>query len=79
MQLATIDIVVVAVYFVAIFGLAQYVSREKAGHEKTSPVVGARRPNRTITADVGYGTSASFNIMSLGGILILIALYATWW
>ena len=36
MQLATIDIIVVAVYFVVIFGLAQYVSREKAGHEKTS-------------------------------------------
>jgi SSS family solute:Na+ symporter len=36
MQLAVIDIVVVAVYFVAIFGLAQYVSREKPGHEKTS-------------------------------------------
>ena len=36
MRLATIDIVVVAVYFVAIFGLAQYVSRQKAGHEKAS-------------------------------------------
>ena len=34
MNLATIDIAVVAVYFVAIFGLAQYVSREKAGHAK---------------------------------------------
>jgi SSS family solute:Na+ symporter len=31
MQLATIDIVVVAVYFVCIFGLAQYVSRDKVG------------------------------------------------
>ncbi|MBY8829457.1 sodium/sugar symporter [Hephaestia mangrovi] len=36
MQLATLDIVVVLVYFVAIFGLAQFVSREKAGHEKNS-------------------------------------------
>lgn len=36
MRLATIDIVVVAVYFVAIFGLAQYVSRDKAGTQKTS-------------------------------------------
>jgi SSS family solute:Na+ symporter len=36
MQLSTVDIVVVSVYFVAIFGLAQYVSRDKAGHEKTS-------------------------------------------
>ncbi|MGH6613498.1 sodium/sugar symporter [Sphingomonas sp.] len=31
MQLATIDIAVVLVYFVLIFGLAQYVSRDKAG------------------------------------------------
>ncbi len=36
MQLATIDIVVIAVYAVFIFGLAQYVSREKAGHVKDS-------------------------------------------
>ena len=34
MQLATIDIVVIALYAVGIFGLAQYVSREKAGHQK---------------------------------------------
>ena len=33
-QLATIDIVVIALYAVGIFGLAQYVSREKAGHQK---------------------------------------------
>jgi solute:Na+ symporter, SSS family len=36
MQLATLDIAVVVAYFIAIFGLAQYVSRDKAGHEKTS-------------------------------------------
>ena len=36
MDLSTIDIVVVAIYFVFIFGLAQYVSREKAGHKKDS-------------------------------------------
>jgi SSS family solute:Na+ symporter len=36
MHLATIDIVVVLVYFVAIFGLAQLVSRDKAGHQKNS-------------------------------------------
>jgi SSS family solute:Na+ symporter len=36
MQLATIDIAVVAIYFVCIFGLAQWVSREKAGHTKDS-------------------------------------------
>ncbi|HEX8222973.1 MAG TPA: sodium/sugar symporter [Allosphingosinicella sp.] len=34
MQLATIDIVVVIVYAIGIFGLAQFVSREKAGHQK---------------------------------------------
>ena len=34
MQLATIDIVVIALYAIGIFGLAQYVSREKTGHEK---------------------------------------------
>lgn len=36
MGLATIDIVVIALYAVFIFGLAQYVSREKAGHQKDS-------------------------------------------
>ncbi len=34
MQLATIDIVVVIAYAIGIFALAQYVSREKAGHTK---------------------------------------------
>ena len=34
MQLATIDIVVLVAYAIGIFILAQYVSREKAGHEK---------------------------------------------
>jgi SSS family solute:Na+ symporter len=33
-QLATIDIIVVIVYAIGIFALAQYVSREKAGHQK---------------------------------------------
>lgn len=36
MKLAWIDVVVVTVYFVCIFGLAQFVSREKAGHEKNT-------------------------------------------
>ena len=36
MNLATIDVTVVVVYFIAIFGLAQYVSREKAGHAKNT-------------------------------------------
>jgi len=34
MSLSTIDLLVVAVYAIGIFGLAQYVSREKAGHRK---------------------------------------------
>ncbi|EMD82847.1 sodium/sugar symporter [Pacificimonas flava] len=34
MQLSTIDIVVILVYAVGIFGLAQWVSRDKSGHEK---------------------------------------------
>ena len=36
MGLGTIDIAVVIVYAVFIFGLAQWVSREKAGHQKDS-------------------------------------------
>jgi len=36
MQLATIDALVVLIYGIAIFGLAQYVSRDKAGHDKDS-------------------------------------------
>ena len=31
------------------------------------------------TSDVRYRTSASFNVGALGVVLILIALYATWW
>ena len=36
MGLATIDIAVIVIYAIFIFGLAQYVSREKAGHAKDS-------------------------------------------
>src|SRR5215469_15099845 len=34
MQLAKIDLVVVVAYAIGIFSLAQWVSRERAGHEK---------------------------------------------
>ncbi len=34
MSLSTIDVIVVIAYAIGIFSLAQYVSREKAGHEK---------------------------------------------
>lgn len=36
MGLATSDIIVIAAYATFIFGLAQFVSREKAGHHKDS-------------------------------------------
>ncbi len=35
--------------------------------------------NRIRTDDVPFGTSTSFNVGGVGVILILIALYATWW
>src|SRR5947209_15950771 len=34
MSLTSVDIVVIVLYAIGIFGLAQWVSREKAGHEK---------------------------------------------
>jgi len=36
MSLSQIDLIVVIIYAIGIFGLAQWVSREKAGHEKDS-------------------------------------------
>ena len=36
MQLATIDIVVLVIYAIGIFGLAQWVSRDKPGESKNS-------------------------------------------
>jgi len=36
MHLTSIDVTIVAVYAVALFGLAQWVSRDRGGHEKTS-------------------------------------------
>lgn len=35
--------------------------------------------NRIRTDDVPFGTSTAFNVSGIGVILILIALYATWW
>ena len=35
--------------------------------------------NHIVTRDLDYGTSASFNMLGTGVIIILIALYATWW
>jgi SSS family solute:Na+ symporter len=44
-------------------------------------LLGPRRgeTNLIVTKDVSYRTPASFNIASVGVILILIAFYATWW
>jgi solute:Na+ symporter, SSS family len=40
----------------------------------------AQRAKNTITLQgVDYSTSGVFNIASVGVIIILIALYATWW
>ena len=39
----------------------------------------AAAANRIETRGLDYATSGSFNIFGLGVILILIALYATWW
>ena len=33
-MLSSLDITIVAIYAIALFGLAQWVSREKPGHEK---------------------------------------------
>ena len=45
-----------------------------------SLTVPTRRDADTIeTHDVGYTTCAGFNIGALAVILILVALYATWW
>lgn len=35
--------------------------------------------NRIVTGDVSYKTSSLFNLASVAVVLILIALYATWW
>lgn len=39
----------------------------------------AATANRVVTSDVAFGTSRGFNIAAVGVILILVALYATWW
>lgn len=58
------------VVFLATLALAGIVSLLRPG---------AAMRNRTITADVDFGTSRSFNMAGVGVVLILIALYATWW
>ena len=59
-----------SVVFVAALVLAAIVSLAKPQ---------AAVDNRIVTRDLDYSTSRSFNILGLGVIAILIALYATWW
>jgi len=39
----------------------------------------AREANTVVTDDVSFATPASFNAAAVGVVLILVALYATWW
>jgi Na+/proline symporter len=78
MGLATIDIILVAVYAIVIFGLAQFVSREKAGHEKDSSdyflaskslpwwAIGASLIAANISAEQIIGMSGSGYAIGLG-------------
>ena len=35
--------------------------------------------NRIVTRDVDYRTTRGFNVAAIGVVMILVALYATWW
>lgn len=77
MNLATLDLVVVAVYAIALLFLAQWVSREKAGHEKDSSdyflagrslpwwAVGASLIAANISAEQIIGMSGSAWVMGI--------------
>ncbi len=58
------------IVFFASLALAMTVSIAKPG---------ASGRDRVQTGDVSYATSTGFNVAGLGVVLILIALYATWW
>ena len=73
MQLATLDMVIIGIYAVMIIGIAQWVSREKAGHKKDTNV------QTVALGDIDFTTSKSFNMATVATILVVIALYATWW
>ena len=78
MKLAVIDIVILAVYAVAIFSLAQWVSRDKAGVKKTSTdyflasknlpwwAIGASLIAANISAEQIIGMSGSGYVIGLG-------------
>src|SRR5271170_4410259 len=78
MHLSVVDIIVVAAYAVFIFGLAQWVSREKAGHVKTSQdyflasralpwwAIGTSLIAANISAEQIIGMSGSGYVIGLG-------------
>lgn len=78
MILATLDLTVIAIYAVAIFILAQWVSREKAGHHKDSKdyflagkslpwwAIGASLIAANISAEQIIGMSGSGYVIGLG-------------
>jgi SSS family solute:Na+ symporter len=51
--------------------------RARGRHLAGAP--GGAEANRIRTKDVDFGTTTGFNVGAVGVILILIALYATWW
>jgi len=78
MTLATIDIVILAIYIVGIFALAQWVSRDKGGHRKDSTdyflaskalpwwAIGASLIAANISAEQIIGMSGSGYAIGLG-------------
>lgn len=78
MSLATIDLVILAIYAVLIFGLAQWVSRNKGGAKKTSTdyflasknlpwwAIGASLIAANISAEQIIGMSGSGYVIGLG-------------
>lgn len=78
MSLATIDLVILAIYAVLIFGLAQWVSRDKDGEKKTSTdyflasknlpwwAIGASLIAANISAEQIIGMSGSGYVIGLG-------------
>ena len=78
MTLATIDLVILAIYGVCIFGLAQWVSRDKGGAQKTSTdyflasknlpwwAIGASLIAANISAEQIIGMSGSGYVIGLG-------------
>ncbi|HWQ85427.1 sodium/sugar symporter [Brevundimonas sp.] len=78
MTLATIDLIILAIYAVCIFGLAQWVSRDKGGARKTSTdyflasknlpwwAIGASLIAANISAEQIIGMSGSGYVIGLG-------------